>query len=172
MADCKICTAYQKNELILLYEDATVMAYLEREPAAKGHVKVCTKSHVAKFRELPNNIASYAFFTASFAAMAVFDQLGAQGTNIIINEGAATAPGHLCIDVIPRKMDDGLNFLWEPKQLSEEDMAKAFDRLKDKAFFIGKERPPPPSPVNLDQKAETKEESTEDYLVRHIRRIP
>jgi|SRR3989338_38820 len=175
MADCTICEAYKKKELKILYEDGTIMAYLEEKPAAIGHIKVCTKSHVEKLRNIQDSVASYLFFAASFSAMTVFEQLGAHGTNIIINEGLSKESSHVCIDIIPRKSEDGLTFTWEPKQLSEEDMENALESLKDKAFFIGKERPKQQEPVEIKEtieKKEKKEGEAEDYQIRQIRRIP
>ncbi|MBI2147690.1 HIT family protein [Candidatus Woesearchaeota archaeon] len=175
MADCTICTAYQKKELAIVYEDATVMAFLSPAPASVGHLRVCTKSHVQKLRDVPDAIASYLFFTASFAAMTVFDQLGAHGTNIILNEGLDRYGPHASIDIIPRKADDGLSFQWEPKQLGESAMASVMERLKDKAFFIGKEKPAKQEPASVDkapERMEKKQEEGVDYQIRHIMRIP
>jgi diadenosine tetraphosphate (Ap4A) HIT family hydrolase len=58
--------------------------------------------------------------------------LGAEGTNIMINEGvpAGQRHAHAMIHIIPRKKDDGLNFEWPQKQIPEDYMAKIHDLLK------------------------------------------
>ena len=70
------------------------------------------------------------FFGASYGTTALFELLGAQGTNIILNESEE----QLCIDVVARSENDGLNFLWEPKQGDPnelKDVAKSFTRANN-----------------------------------------
>ncbi|MBI4149984.1 HIT family protein, partial [Candidatus Woesearchaeota archaeon] len=138
MSDCVFCGIVDGNkEARKLYEDEHVLAILADKPCALGHVQVILKKHTGLLKDVPNDIVSNLFWVASFAASAVFEYFGVQGTNIILHD-ALQGHEHPVLEVVPRKFDDGLDFQWVPKEYSEEENAVAFEKLKDKAFFIGK----------------------------------
>ena len=57
--DCPFC-AIARHELdaVVLYEDDTVMAFLDRSPIRPGHTQVITKAHFATFDVLPPELAA------------------------------------------------------------------------------------------------------------------
>ena len=91
------------NKEKLLYEDKVAYAILAENPSAMGHIQVFPKQKVSSLEELPDDVVQQLFFIASFAASAVFEGLGAHGTNIIIQDGKILNNGQLHIDIIPRK---------------------------------------------------------------------
>jgi histidine triad (HIT) family protein len=173
------CTACNLKEGIL-YEDEQVIVVLPKKGAVLGHMQVCTKKHVETLQDLDDKETQKVFSTAMAAASAVYEYFGAHGTNVLVNEGNLKENNHLCLNIIPRKMEDGLNFAWEPSQLPEEDMNSTFEAIKDKAFYIGKEKAETiKEPTNLDKPPETVKENTGengekevDYQVKQLHRIP
>ena len=136
--NCTLCSVAQKNvSAKIIYEDSVCCAILASDAAALGHIQVLSKQHFQTLEEIPDSIATQLFYVASYAASAVYEGLASHGTNIICNNGnGAGSKGHLVIEVIPRKENDGLNFLWEPKKFGPSDFDDAVKKLKDKADYI------------------------------------
>jgi histidine triad (HIT) family protein len=165
----------KKAEAKVIYEDAAVMAVLSEEPTIFGHVLVFPKKHYSTFEEVENNIVTQLFYVASYAATAIFEGLGAEGTNLVICSGKDSSKkyDHIVIDVLPRKTNDGLNLKWDPKRLSPEDMDKVVGKIKDKADLINlpeQEKKPKAEPVAPD--ADEMTYSEDNYVLRMLRRIP
>ncbi|MBI3033096.1 HIT family protein [Candidatus Woesearchaeota archaeon] len=179
MSDCQICKI-AKNEIKVkkIYEDNIIFALIPEDAAMSGHIRVFPKAHKETIEELDYELITQMLFCANYGATAVFEGLGAEGTNIIIKNGevADQKDSHICIDVLPRKSEDGLNFQWEPKQLSPEDMDKVKEQIKDHTAFIGKQKPQPEQKKEDSIKKKhlegLKKVDEENYLTRKLIRIP
>lgn len=134
---CKIIKGETKAEKI--YEDAKFIAVLNPAPAALGHVLVIPKFHYQIVEQLPDYEAADLFKTANKISTAVFEALQPKGTNVIIQNGVAAGQGvpHVCIHIIPRNDNDGIDLQWQPKQLTEEEMSTVELTLKKGAESIG-----------------------------------
>ncbi|MBI5072288.1 HIT family protein [Candidatus Woesearchaeota archaeon] len=202
--NCTLCSVAQKHvPARIIYEDSVCCALLASDPATLGHIQVLPKQHFQNLEEIPDAIATQLFYAASYAASAVYEGLASHGTNIICNNGAgAGAKGHIVIEIIPRKENDGLNYLWEPKKLGPNDFDDAVKKLKDKADYIslkkekkekivqeaapviigsGVSSPPSPSGQATIPAAEHQENPTnaevvskdeENYMIKHLYRRP
>lgn len=199
--NCTFCSVAQKHVPVkLIYEDSVCCAFLSSDAAALGHIQVIPKQHFQTLEEIPDPITAQLFYVASYAASAVYEGLASNGTNIICNNGAGAAgKGHVVIEIIPRKENDGLNYLWEPKKLTPADFDDALKKLKDKADYISlkkdkkekvTQQPSPvisPSPPISGQGAvlavsEQQDSSTpavevvskdeENYMIKHLYRRP
>lgn len=192
---CLLCSIAQKHVATkVVYEDAAVIAYLSPDPSAVGHIIVVPKQHAETLEELPDALATQLFYVASYAASAVYEGLASQGTNIICNNGAgAGVKGHVSLHIIPRKENDGLSFVWEPKQFAPADFDDTVKKVKDKADYIGVKKEtkkavapvvmsssPQPvpqesveasSPESPQKEVITKGEE-ENYMIKHLYRIP
>ena len=159
MSECKYCDIVKQKKNIL-YEDEKVIAVVPERPATKGHVQIIAKRHCKSMQELEDKEFGHIVYSASFAATSLFENLEAQGTNLIANTGGELKKeGHFHIDVLARKMDDGLNFIWKPKQLPDEELKDVQGKIKDKCDMIGVEKKK--KVIDLDKKPE-KLESTEE----------
>lgn len=171
---CTICDKIKERKALIVYEDDNLIAVLPSKPAAIGHIKIMPKQHFTKLEEMSDDLAEELFFLANFASSSVFEALKAHGTNIILNE----SDNHLAIDVIPRRDKDGLNFMWKPKQIPPEEMDETHNKIKDKAFVIGKTQEKPdakPAEVVEEKKEEVikiPDEEKTNYLIKHLQRIP
>lgn len=170
---------------VRIHEDEICHAVMPKKGAAAGHIIIKLNKPRTFLKELSEQELDHIFYVASFAATAVFETAGAQGTNIIVNEGTFTDKP-LEFHIIPRMMEDGLDFRWEPKQMDPSDMDSALSALKDKAFYIGKTTSGDDVREETEQKETDKESESqpsaepemhvegegEDYRVKNLRRIP
>jgi len=104
---------------ILMYEDEKVIVSLPEKGVVAGHFEVYSKIEERDISKLSQEDSAHIFFVASFVASALFDGLGAQGTNIILKSGFSddNAEGRLVVHILPRMQNDSLqSMLWEPKQ--------------------------------------------------------
>jgi histidine triad (HIT) family protein len=152
---CPICDRI-KNKSNMLFEDDDVFAMLSDEPWSVGHIIVAPKKHFAIVEQVPENIMSKLFEVANKASMIAFEGLGAQGTNVLINNGipAGQKVNHVVVHVIPRFENDGLELSWNPKQAGDDELNEIEAKFK-KA---------PESPKSEEEKP------AQEY--RAIRRIP
>ncbi len=110
-----------------LFSDSLISMDLSDSPISKGHVIVSPVRKVKVLSELSDEEISTLFFGASYSATALFELIGAHGTNIFLTEGDSK----LELNVVARKENDGLNMLWNPTELSSSDMDSVFNKLKD-----------------------------------------
>jgi len=174
--DCVLCNI-EKGELgsYKIYEDEKVIAALAPEPASLGHIILFPKKHYQIIELVPDYEIAYLFNIANKLSIAVFESLGMQGTNILIQNGnpAGQEIPHLAINIIPRKEDDNLNFQWKPKQLDEEEISVVEIQLKQACETIGKfEKEEKKLPLNIEKKIEVIKEKKNNYLFKQLERIP
>jgi histidine triad (HIT) family protein len=174
--NCVVCDKIKEKKAMIVYEDDNYIAILPSKPAVPGHVKIMPRQHFTQLDEMSEDLVEGLLFLANFASTAVFDAAKAHGTNIILNE----SDSHLAIDVIPRKENDGLNFTWKPKQITPAEMDDIHNKIKDKAFLVGKKEEPQQIIPEVTQKApEIRLEEAKDgkkgkinYLLKHLIKIP
>lgn len=157
-----------------VYEDELVMAVLDVNGANPGHCFVMPKAHYPIIEQVPDIEIGRLFQVSNKISSAIFESLGAQGTNIFVANGipAGQTVAHFTINVIPRKENDGINLQWQPKQLSEEEMSTVELKLKEQTKNIGyfekeerKVKIQAPKQVSLS-------EEEEEYFEKQMRRLP
>ncbi len=174
---CVICEIGQGNGNIRkIFEDDKVMAYLKEKPCTFGHIILATKKHYTILEQVPDTEIAHIFNIANKLSTAAFESLGGGGTNIIIQNGSGAGQmhPHFTIEIIPRRENDGLNFQWQPKQLSEEEMSTVELTLKQETDTIAVGGEKKKEIIKEDDNTETlKEKEGEDnYLLKSLRRIP
>lgn len=115
-----------------VYEDSEVIAFLDVNPASRGHTLVMPKDHYTSIVTTPKAILDKAFEVAQLVAQAEIAQLGASGVNVITNCGksAGQTIDHFHIHVIPRYEHDGLKLDFPPKQLTDSTMKEIKDTIE------------------------------------------
>ena len=181
---CLICQIVEgKIPSFRVYEGHRAVAILDVNGANPGHCFVIPKIHYPILEQVPDDDIAEAFSIANKLSVALFDHLGAEGTNIFVANGipAGQTVAHFMVNVIPRRQNDGINLQWQPKQITEEEVATIELKLKDELAGTGvshasrkaaarKSAPsvstgaPRPSPAAWD--------GDEDPAVTHLRRIP
>ena len=119
---CKIANGDIPSRTI--YENEKFRVILDNGPATDGHALVLPKEHFANLFEIPQDWAAEAAKTAKEAAMLLKDKLGAEGVNIVQNNGelAGQTVPHYHVHVIPRYKNDGQRILWNPGSPSAEEL--------------------------------------------------
>ena len=128
---------YEQN--IVLYEDEKVLVIIPKKGIAPGHIEVYSKTEEKDFTKLSVEDSTHIFFITSLVATAIFEGLGAQGTNIIVKHGKIddNPAGNLSFHVIPRKEGDHLQGLWQPSQKRPSyDLKKIANSINDKSWKV------------------------------------
>ena len=115
-----------------LYEDEDFRVILDLGPATRGHALLLPKNHFANLFELDDETAQKAVLVAKKMAGKMKDALGADGFNLVQNNGEAAGQTvfHFHMHLIPRYENDNAGILWEPGETTPEDMAEV-KRLVD-----------------------------------------
>ena len=114
---CLFCEiAARRIAASVVYEDNDVMAFLDINPLAQGHVLLITKAHCETLLDVPKNTFSALFSAAKKIAAAQIKVVGAEGINWLQNSGTAAGQEifHFHIHLIPRMVDDGVSWNWKP----------------------------------------------------------
>jgi len=172
---CEIVKKKAKAEVV--YEDSKVVAIISDMAAFPGQVCVFPKEHYTILELVPDAVVDHLFKIANKLGIAIFESLGVQGTNIVVQNGTAAGQRtpHFCVEIIPRKEGDGLIFhQWETKQLLEEEMDTAYLMLKEEGdkIVVGVEEKK--REVVHDEKTEmiVEKEGEENYMLKQLKRMP
>src|SRR3989344_53827 len=92
----------------LLYEDGQCLVVLPNRAVVAGHLEIYSKEEEKEIARLSAESSARLFYVASAAAVALFEGLKAQGTNILVQSGTAddNPQGQLCLHILPRTAGD------------------------------------------------------------------
>lgn len=134
MNDCIFCKL-AKNEAPSkkVYEDNDVLAFLDINPASKGHTVVITKKHFENIYDVNENELNKMLGVVKALASRMKNQLKAEGVNVLQNNGryAGQLVSHIHFHVIPRYENDNIFMKFPRMQVSEEEMKDVQNKLKD-----------------------------------------
>lgn len=170
---CQFCDALKAKEWVV-YEDDTAAVMLSKSPAMPGHLLVVPKEHFTILEQTPDEVVKKLAALSNKASTALIQILGASGANLIIENGtgAEQQVPHISFNIIPRVEGDGMNFQWQPRKLSEEQMGLAELQLKEQAKSLVVE-PEKKEPIVIGgEKAKGEAVQKSNYLTRQLRRIP
>ncbi len=168
---CSFCELIE-NKQNLLYEDEKIYAMLYPNPSTPGHVAVLPKEHATILEQVPDYVVSEMFAKANKMSIVAFETVGAQGTNLLIQNGVAAGQknAHVILHVIPRRQNDGIKLEWQPKQLTEEQMSTVELNLKEATKRVGEFETEKPKPKEIKEPEKLTKE--EDYLIKQLKRRP
>ena len=114
-----------------IYEDDKFNVILDNGPATKGHALILPKEHADDLFELPDETAAEAFKLAKKLGKHIMETLGADGLNVVQNNGEAAGQTvrHFHLHLIPRYNSDGQKIQWEPTSPSSEELVKIKEEL-------------------------------------------
>lgn len=134
MSDCIFCRIVEKEiPATVVHEDDEVMVFMDIGPIIKGHALVIPKKHYDPVTETPDAVLAKLHITAKNIAAAQMNALGADGVNIIQNNGKASGQEvpHIHVHVIPRFASDGHRWNWNAKQYDDfEEMNELAEKLR------------------------------------------
>lgn len=117
----KICAREIPSTIV--YEDEDTLAFMDIGPIIKGHTLVVPKTCYDPVTETPNEVLAKLICVAKRIAAAQMKGLGADGVNIIQNNGAVAGQvvPHIHFHVIPRFEGDGHHWNWDVKTYDDVD---------------------------------------------------
>ncbi|MBQ3898443.1 MAG: HIT family protein [Lachnospiraceae bacterium] len=126
---CKIANGEIPSNTV--YEDEDFRAILDMGPAAKGHTLLLPKEHADNLFELPDETAEKALKVAKSIGKKLISKLGADGMNIVQNNGeiAGQTVLHFHIHIIPRYKDDNQKIGWVPGKPTAEELAEVCKQI-------------------------------------------
>jgi|SRR5687767_5275235 histidine triad (HIT) family protein len=103
---------------IKVYEDELTLAFMDINPAARGHTLVICKGEYPDLFEIPPATLAALAHTTQHVARAIRAALRPDGLNIIQNNGAAAGQVvfHYHVHLIPRWENDQVLRPWRPLQ--------------------------------------------------------
>lgn len=182
---CNFCSIIAEKGPGLLHEDQRIAILLHKMPSTSGHILILPKEHYPILEQVPDYVVAELFVSANKMSSMLFDSFSIEGTNILIANGieAGQEAPHVMLNIIGRVQGDGLSMQWQPKQVSEEEMGTIELLLKEECKGIGDFEKEKQEPINLDTGAHGEGHGKgndhgeghaqgENYLLKHIRRIP
>lgn len=156
-----------------LYQDPLIEIALSDKPCAFGHLIVTPTKESYKIEDLSDDEVKHLFYGASYSATALFELLGAHGTNIILTE---LSNEKLNVNVIARKENDGLNFQWNPIKGNPLELKEVAKKIKDEIDMIKwhEEHPEENKKIVEDKKENilVEKENKINYLLKNLERKP
>ncbi len=114
-----------------IYEDELFNVILDAGPATRGHALILPKDHADNLFDLPPETAGAAFRLAQKLGSRMVERLGADGLNVVQNNGEAAGQTvmHFHLHLIPRFASDGQRIGWQPGEPSTEELREIRDIL-------------------------------------------
>ena len=108
-----------------VYEDDTVLAFLDIGPLVKGHTLVIPKTHYVTVMDIPPEALGAINQRIPKITRAVLAVTGATACHVLVNNGteAMQSVHHLHYHILPRSSGDTFRIPWNPGNL---DKAEAF----------------------------------------------
>jgi histidine triad (HIT) family protein len=115
-----------------VFEDETVVAFLDHRPLFPGHVLVLPRRHVETLTDLPPEDVGPYFVRVRRITGAVERGMAAAGSFVALNNRVSQSVPHLHVHVVPRNRKDGLRgFFWPRGRYADEAQAgEVADRLR------------------------------------------
>ena len=109
MSDCIFCQIVEgRIPSTKIFEDENFIAFMDINPISEGHLLLVSKKHYEILTEVPDDLLAAALPLAKKLATAVLKGVGAEGFNLLQNNGvvAGQMVGHWHLHIIPRKNKD------------------------------------------------------------------
>ena len=120
--DCIFCKiAAGEIPCSKIYENDSVIAFLDIGPLSEGHSLVIPKAHYDKFDQCPPELLSDLAVCTGKIASAIVSGLGCEGYNVLCNNGTAAGQevDHVHFHVIPRNSGDAVFSQWPKKEYAQ-----------------------------------------------------
>ena len=119
-----------------IYEDETVLVFLDIYPLEEGHSLVIPKKHLNPITNVPDNILKKIVVVTKKIASAQLKALNAVGINIAQanGTGAGQEVPHVHFHVIPRYSTNPKKANWKPKKYKSIEQMNQIAELINKAL--------------------------------------
>jgi histidine triad (HIT) family protein len=113
-------------------EDEHTVAFMDINPATRGHALVVPRRHSRDLTEVPAEDLEATLRAAQRLAGRMFERLDADGVNLLncCGEAAWQTVFHFHVHVIPRYAGDPVRLPWHPEPGDSEQIAAAAEALR------------------------------------------
>lgn len=136
MSDCLFCKIVS-GELPaqIIDSDEHTVAFMDINPATRGHALVVPRTHVADLIEISDQDLERTTLAARRLVLRMEETLAPDGFNLInaCRPAAWQTVFHFHIHVIPRYEDDPLELPWRPMLADSEQVAATADQIRGNA---------------------------------------
>ncbi len=133
MTDCVFCRIIA-GELpsLTICEDDRAVAFMDINPANRGHVLVVAKTHAENVFAIAADDLTAVALMAQRVATAVQRAFAPDGITLLQanGPGAAQSVPHFHMHVLPRRLEDGLAMNWTLNPGNRDEIAAAAQALK------------------------------------------
>jgi histidine triad (HIT) family protein len=114
-----------------VHEDERTIAFMDINPATRGHLLVVPREHAADLLEVGAEDLAACASAAKALAARVKERLGADGVNLLNSCGSIAwqTVSHFHVHVIPRYTGDPLRLPWTPAPGDRDEIAAAAREL-------------------------------------------
>ena len=168
--ECIFCKIARKQiPAHVVYEDENFIAFLDINPANKGHVLVIPKSHTDDFLKMDEGLAKELFSVVQRVANGVRKALNSDAMNIVQNNGTAAGQAipHVHVHIIPRFENDGLALgVFRQGKYEGNEVNSVRESIKSKI----PERKVAKTAEKVEEVKEEKSKKRTSQQIRHIRK--
>ncbi|WP_339236935.1 HIT family protein [Oceanobacillus sp. FSL W7-1281] len=135
MEKCVFCQIVNKNTpAYIIYQNKDVTAFLDINPAAKGHVLVCPNNHIEKLNEIQHPSISNALMKFLINVSNLLIQSGLCNDFSIVQANGDSASQHikhLHFHIIPRQKNDKIHFKLDTDKIAalNDNLDKVYEHL-------------------------------------------
>jgi histidine triad (HIT) family protein len=104
-----------------IFDDDTVLAFLDISPLVHGHTLVIPKAHHATVMEIPSEVLGAVNQRIPRISRAVLAAVGAKACHVLVNNGADAMQSvhHLHYHILPRMACDSFRLPWKTGNLDK-----------------------------------------------------
>jgi histidine triad (HIT) family protein len=124
---CVFCRIAQKQSPgSVVYEDRTVMAFLDTNPLNEGHTLIIPKEHYENIFEIPEEFLAYIHMISKRIAVGVKKATNADGISIFQQNGKAADQEifHLHVHIVPRYEGQKMKRFLEKSETDREELER------------------------------------------------
>jgi histidine triad (HIT) family protein len=133
LTDCAFCRIVAgQAPARVIYQDETVMAFLDINPISVGHTLIVPKAHYVNVYDLPEHLLAEVVAAGQKLARHYRTALDAQAVNLLHSAGRAARQDvfHFHLHLIPRHENDGLHLGYRPRVGNVEDPDAVLARIR------------------------------------------
>lgn len=108
---CLFCNR-EKLKPTVVYEDETVLAFMDIDPINEGHILLIPKEHYVDLDEIPDEILTHLMFVSKKIVAALKKLYAPDGYSIMQNGGEFNDVGHYHLHIFPRYKGDGFGWTY------------------------------------------------------------
>ena len=128
--DCIFCKIIEgKIGCDNVYEDDSVLAFLDINPVNPGHVLVIPKEHYKLMNDVPDELISDVFVKCKMLMERVKEVTKADYVALAVVGVDVT---HFHVHLVPRYFNDGMANLWPTKKYKEGESKELAEKIRNK----------------------------------------